>query len=70
MRPQKDTVQDPLLQQAVLDLFRASEAYRAAYHDFERTGDARIIEQAAHRIDEARSRVNSVQADAPRSPPG
>ena len=63
MRPQKDTVQDPLLQQAVLDLFRASDAYRAAYHDFERTGDARVIQEAAQRIDEARLRVNSVQGE-------
>ena len=56
------TVEDPFLRAAVIDLFRANEAFRAAYQDFERTGDPRVLERAGHRIDEARERASFAQS--------
>lgn len=59
------TVEDPLLRAAVLDLFRANEAFRAAYQDFERTGNRILIDRAADRIDEARERASFAQSRRP-----
>ncbi|HWH09123.1 MAG TPA: hypothetical protein VNX21_07975 [Candidatus Thermoplasmatota archaeon] len=56
------TVEDPFLRAAVMDLFRANEAFRTAYRDFERTGDRSLIDQAADRIDEARERASFAQS--------
>lgn len=62
MRKDQNAVDDPLLRQAVLDLFRANQEFRAAYQDFERTGDADRIRDAGSRIDAARDRVASAQS--------
>lgn len=51
--PSARSVDDPLLRQAVLDLFRANEAFRDAYV----SGDAQDMDEAASRIDKARERV-------------
>lgn len=59
--PEK-TVEDPFLRAAVMDLFRANEAFRAAYRDFERTGDRTPIDRAANLIDEARERASFAQS--------
>lgn len=50
-------VEDPLLRQAVLDLFRANLAFRDAFV----SGDAQDMDEAATRIDKARERVFVVQ---------
>lgn len=62
MRKDQHAVEDPLLRQAVLDLFRANQDFRAAYQDFERTGDADRIRDAGQRIDTARDRVATAQS--------
>lgn len=63
-------VDDPQLREAVLDLFRANDAFRMAYDDFTRSRgrDHRALEALADaeaRIDLARSRVMQAQ-DEPR----
>lgn len=60
--PEKTPVEDPFLRAAVMDLFRANEAFRAAYRDFERTGDRAPIDRAASLIDEARERASFAQS--------
>lgn len=62
MRQNDRSVEDPLLRQAVLDLFRASNDFRAAYRDFERTGDERALRAAQGRIDAAREHVSLIQS--------
>lgn len=62
------TVDDPLLQQAVLDLFRANEAFRSAYVDYQRTGDRETVIEAEARIDVAREFVVHAQTRLPREP--
>lgn len=59
-------IDDPQLRAAVLDLFRANDAFRMAYDDFARSHgrDHRALEALADaeaRIDLARGRVMQVQ---------
>ena len=56
--PEARSVDDPLLRQAVIDLFRANEAFRDAFV----SGDAQDLDEAAERIDAARERVFLVQS--------
>lgn len=70
MKNQPNVVEDPLLRQAVLDLFRASDAFRVAYQDFDRTAgrDRRALEALAFaeaHVDLARDKVARLQLDGP-----
>ena len=51
--PEASRVNDLGVQQAVLDLFRANEAFRDAFV----SGDEQDLDEAAERIDAARERV-------------
>ncbi|MFA5862596.1 MAG: hypothetical protein WDA16_12970 [Candidatus Thermoplasmatota archaeon] len=61
-----EAIDDPQLRAAVLDLFRANDAFRMAYDDFARSQgrDHRALEALADaetRIDLARGRVMQAQ---------
>ena len=65
LRQASNAVDDPAVRAAVLDLFRANEAFRAAYRQFEQTGDQAVIDRAADRVDEARERASFAQSRLP-----
>lgn len=65
LRQASNAVDDPAVRAAVLDLFRANEAFRAAYQQFERTGDRAVVDRAADRVDEARERASFAQSRFP-----
>jgi len=70
MPANKDAEVDPAVRAAVLDLFRASDAFRLAYDDFTRSQgrDHRALEALADaeaRIDLARMRVVEAQQPEP-----
>lgn len=62
MRQDKKPVDDPLLQQAVLDLFKANREFSQAYETFQQSGDRELLARAETRVDRALASAAAAQS--------